>query len=299
MATSAEIGQEALARRRGLLLVALASVIWSTGGLIVRLIEAADTWTIVFWRALFAALFLAAFVLWRERRGTPAAFRAMGWPGLVVALCFAVASTALVVALNLTTVAHTLVIMSTAPFLAALLARPVLGERVRARTWAAMATALCGIALMASDRGGAATLAGDLVACLIAIGLAIATVTIRRHRTVGMTPATCLGATLAALVALPLATPLAVTGQDMVLLVAFGAFQFGAGLAIFVSGARLAPAAEVALVAVLEPILGPLWVWALVGEDPGAAALAGGGIVLAALVVHTLLDTRRRAPPIV
>lgn len=286
-------------RGHGLMLVALAAVIWSTGGLIVRLIDTADTWTIVFWRALFATLFLAAYVVWREGKQAPGLFAAMGRPGLVVAGCFALASTCLVVALSLTTVAHTLVIMSTAPFLAALLARPVLGERVRGRTWAAMAAALCGIAVMASDRGGNASLVGDLVAGLIAIALAIATVTIRRHREVRMTPATCLGAATAALVALPLASPLVVDGHDMALLVVFGAFQFGAGLAIFVTGARLAPAAEVSLVAVLEPILGPLWVWALIGEDPGARALAGGAIVLAALVLHTLLDARRRAPPIV
>jgi drug/metabolite transporter (DMT)-like permease len=284
---------DATAQRRGLALVALAALIWSTGGLIVRSLEVADVWTTVFWRSAFAALFLVAYIAWRERGRTFAAFRDMGRPGLVVALCFAGASICLVVALNLTTVANTLVIFSTAPLFAALFGRLWLGEPVRRQSWLAMLGAVCGVAIMVSDSFSRGSLAGDLFALGTAIGLAVATVTIRARRELRMTPATCLGTILAALVALPLATPLAVTGGDFGLLFVFGAGQLGLGLALFASGARLAPAAEVALVAVLEPVLGPLWVWALLGEHPGGAGLLGGGLVLGALVLHSALDLRR------
>lgn len=285
----------------GLMLVGAAALIWSTGGLIVRLLDSVDTWTTVFWRSFFAALFLAGFILLREGRGMAGLFRDMGRPGILVGVCFAVGSASLVIALNLTSVAHTLVILSTAPLVAALLARVVLGETVRRRTWLAMAAALVGVAVMVSDTGGRSSLAGDLVAAVIACAIATATVTIRRHRGVRMTPAACLGATLAALVALPLASPLAANGHDMGLLVVFGALQFGGGMALYVTGARMAPAAEVSLIALLEPILGPVWVWLALGHNPGTAGLIGGGTVIAALVVHTLLDLRsaRPAPPVV
>lgn len=284
---------EPAAQRRGLALVALAALIWSSGGLIVRSLELADVWTTVFWRSAFAAVFLIAFIAWRERGGALRVFRAMGWPGLLVGFCFAGASICLVVALNLTTVANTLVIFSTSPLFAALIARLWLGERVRRQSWLAMLGAVCGVAIMVSESFARGSLGGDLFAFGTAIGLAVATVTIRAKRELRMTPATCLGTILAALVALPLAAPLAVTGGDFALLFAFGALQLGLGLALFASGARLAPAAEVALVAVLEPVLGPLWVWALLDEHPGTAGLIGGGLVLAALLLHSALDLRR------
>jgi drug/metabolite transporter (DMT)-like permease len=115
-----------------------------------------------------------------------------------------------------------------------------------------------------------------------------------------MTPAACLGAAIGAGVALPLAESLSVEVGDMGLLALFGGCQLGLGLALFTAGARLVPAAEAALIAVLETILGPLWVWLLFAEDPGAPAIVGGVIVLAALTLHTLMDLRqvRSVPPL-
>ncbi|MEX1206896.1 MAG: DMT family transporter [Dongiaceae bacterium] len=287
---------DAASHRRGLALVAVAALLWSTGGLIVRSLDAADVWTTVFWRSVFAALFLVLFIAARDRSKAVQAFRAMGFPSLVVGVCFATASIGLVVALNLTTVANTLIIFSTSPLIAAVLGRVLLGERVRGRSWVVMTAALLGIAVMVSDSFARGSVAGDLIAFVVAGAAAVATVTIRKNRDVRMTPATCLAAVIAALLALPLAAPLSVTGADFGLLFVFGAIQLGAGLALFVTGARLAPAAEVALISVLEPILGPVWVWAFLGENPGTFALIGGGIVLSALAIHTALDLRAARP---
>ncbi|WP_119458286.1 DMT family transporter [Rhodospirillaceae bacterium SYSU D60014] len=291
---AASAGEAAL-QRRGLLLVAGAATVWSSGGLIVRGIEA-DPWTTILWRSIFGALFLLGFIAIRDRGRTLDLFRRMGGPGLVVALCFATASTGFVIAVNLTTVANTLIILSTSPLLAALLGRVLLGERVRARSWIAMTAAFFGIAIMVSNSFARGSAAGDLVAFVIAMAFAVAIVTTRRQREVRMTPATCLAAVFAALFALPFAAPLAVSASDMGLLVLFGAVQFGGGLVLFTAGARLAPAAEVALVSVLETILGPVWVWLFLGENPGVPALIGGVIVLAALAVHTALDLRQTRP---
>jgi drug/metabolite transporter (DMT)-like permease len=275
------------------MLVACAAIIWSTGGLIVRSLELADMWTTVFWRSLFAAGFLAGFIAFRERERSLALFRAMGIPGVIVGGCFAAASVSLVVALNLTSVANTLIVLSTSPMIAAILGRALLGETVRVRAWITMGVALLGVVIMVSDSFARGSIYGDLIAFLIALSLAVATVTIRMHPEIRMTPAVCIGTTAAAIVALPLATPMMVTGGDFSLLLAFGAIQLGGGLALFVSGARLAPAAEVALISLLEPILGPIWVWAMVGEYPGLATLIGGGLVLAALAVYLAVDLRR------
>lgn len=296
---NAGIAPDAAARVRGLALVAASAVIWSSGGLIVRSLETADSWTTILWRSLAAAAFLFLFMLARDGRAAPGLFLRMGQAGLFVGACFACASISLVVALSLTSVANVLVIMSASPLLAAVLSRVFLGEAVRPRTWAAIAATMAGIALMVSDSWARGAAAGDLLAMLISLATAAAIVVMRRHSEVRMTPAMCTATLIAAAAAAPFASPLAV-GGDLPLLLLFGAGQLGLGLAMFASGARLAPAAEVALLATLEPILGPLWVWLVLAEQPGAAALAGGSVVLAALLLHTALDFRRRrpAPPI-
>lgn len=281
------------ARQRGVFLVAAAAICWSSGGAIVRMLET-DPWTTVFWRSFFGAVALLAFILWRDRGRTVALFRDMGWPGIAVAVCFATASTCFVYALTLTTVANILIIQSTAPFIAAVLGRFLLDERVRLQGWITILAALAGVVIMVSDSVQRGSFMGDLLAGIIALSFSTAVVIVRRHSEVRMTPATCLAATIAGVVALPLAAPLAVSAQDMGLLALFGAGQLGVGMVLFMTGARLIPAAEAALLSVLETILGPIWVWIFFAENPGEHAILGGLIVLAALIVHTLLDLRRQ-----
>ena len=291
-ATAAPVDPLGAARRNGLALVTLSALIWSTGGLIVRLLGDLNSWTVVFWRSSFAAAFLICFMLVRDGRGTGALFRRMGLPGLIVALCFATASIALIVALNLTSVADALIIMSSAPLAAALLGWAVLGERPGPYAFLAIFACMAGVAIMVSGARGHGTLAGDLVAMLIALGYGTAIVTMRRHPGIRMTPAVFTGTGIAALAMLPLASPMAPTLPQFTLLLVFGAAQLGLGLAIFVTGARMAPAADVALVSTLEPILGPLWVWLVIGEAPGLAALTGGSIVIAALIGYTVVTRK-------
>ena len=276
-------------------MVTVAALLWSTGGLIIRLLDT-DVWTTVFWRSAFAALFIFAFIAWRDGRNAPALFRAMGLPGIVVGCCYASASTAFVAAVNLTSVANTLVLYSTSPLIAAILAWVLLGERIKPLSWLAMLIAVGGVALMVSGEGGRSSLAGDVLALGIALAHSVATVIIRRQRHVRMVPAMALAMLMATLIAGTQASPGAVGATDFAILIAFGSIQLGSSLAIYSTGARLAPAAKVALLCLLEPVIGPLLVWAMLGDHPGVFALAGGAIVLAALVLHFVVDQRKAKP---
>ncbi|MGB8314177.1 MAG: DMT family transporter, partial [Aestuariivirga sp.] len=139
MSTAAEriaTGDHLANRRRGILLVAGSAIVWSFGGTIARFITVDDSWTVVFWRSIFAALFLLGFMLWRDGpRGTVALFRGMGLAGLGVALCFAVASSSFVVALGYTTVANILLMQAGVPLIAALLTWILFHEKISAATW--------------------------------------------------------------------------------------------------------------------------------------------------------------------
>jgi drug/metabolite transporter (DMT)-like permease len=282
--------------RLGVLLVAGAAIAWSFGGTIARFIGEPDAWTIVFWRSLFAASFLLLFMLWRDGpRATVQMFRGMGWAGLGVACCFGIASSSFVIALQHTTVANILLIQAAAPLFAALLAWALFRERVNVATWIAIAAVICGVAIMVSASfSGQVSPVGDGLALLITVLFSSAIVITRHHPEVRMTPAVCLGTSMAAVAAFFLSGGLAVTTPDLIWLVLFGAVNLGAGLAMFVTGARLVPAALAALVSTLEPVLGPVWVWLIHGEVPGIRTLVGGGIVFGALLTHILNDWRRR-----
>jgi drug/metabolite transporter, DME family len=277
------------AARRGALLVACAATCWSSGALITRLV-ATGPWTTSLWRSLFASLFLALVLRIVWGRGIIAHWRHGGLPVLAVAVCMAVSSTCFILSLALTSVANTLILMSTGPYVAGLLGWLLLGERVAPRTWLTMGVALAGAVVMVSHSYTPGAMVGDLLAIVMAGSFATATVLVRRHPEIQMAPAAVLATLITGLVALPLADPLDTAPRDLALLAFFGVGQFGAGFLLFMTGARLIPAAQSSLIGMLETVLGPLWVWLVLSERPGAASLAGGALILAALLANTLVD---------
>lgn len=278
--------------RHGLAQVTGGVVLWSGGGLLARL-AGTDSWTILCVRSIFACLFLLTFIAIRERGRVVESFRALGWPGLLVACLFTTASTSFMTALPHTTVANILFMQAMAPFVAGVLGWLLMRERVAGHTWIAMLAALAGIGVMVSGSISAGRGFGDLLAVVMTVCTAGAIVIMRRHREIDMTAAACLATGFAIVIAFPLATPTSVTWTGFGILAVFGCVQMGCGLTLVMAGSRRIPAAETALLTVLESILAPLWVWLALKENPGPAALAGGAIVLAALVIHTLIDFRR------
>jgi drug/metabolite transporter (DMT)-like permease len=272
--------------RKGQLFVALGAVAWSTAGLLQRDLSL-GTATQLAGRALFALVSLLAFVaISRPDGGMVAAFRRVGRAGLVTAGCMAVASSTFLIALNHTSVAHVLFILALAPLVAALLARVALGERVSAQTCMAMLIALVGVVVMLGGGGGGGLL-GDGLAIVTTLAFAASIVITRHQREISMAPASCISQLLVLLLALPFAHPGSAGARDLVLLVLLGAGQIALGLALMTTGARLIPAAQTALIGLLEVVLGPIWVWLAYAEQPGTATLVGGAIVVVGIVVQT------------
>jgi drug/metabolite transporter (DMT)-like permease len=272
-------------RRRGQLFVALAAVAWSTAGVLQRELSV-DTTTQLAGRALFACVALLGFVALASRGDTARAFRSMGLAGLAVAVCTAVASGSFIIALNHATVANVLFMQAVAPIAAALLAWTALGESITRRAAAAMGVALLGVALMVGGPGSGG-LIGVGASFVMTLAFAAGIVITRHKREVSMAPAICLSQLLVLLVAAPFADAGSVTERDLGLLVLLGVGQMGLGLAFITVGARLIPAAEVALITLLEVVLGPLWVWIALSEEPPLTTIVGGVVVILAVVIQT------------
>ena len=267
-------------------MVALAAVVWSTAGVMQRQLSVGVA-VQVGGRAVFAAAAVAVYVAITERGRVVEACRSVGVAGVGFASCVAVASGSFMVALNHASVAQVLFIQSIAPVLAALLGRAVLGERLSARTVVAMAVALLGVGIMVGSPGGGSAL-GDGLSVLMAFAFAGAIVIARYRRDVSMAPAVCLAQLMLLVVAAPfaLAGGISLGASDVLWLALLGAGQIGLGLILLTIGARLIPAAQVALISLLEVVLGPLWVWLAVDERPSAATIVGGAIVVAAVVLQ-------------
>ncbi len=273
-----------------------APVLGSTAGVVTRHIERATPFEQVFWRSLFASVFVAMTLFIFMKRNPWRAVRAAGWPGLLSSVLWGVMFTAFMLALSLTTTANTLVVMSISPLLTVLLARLMLSDPVALRTWFAAAAAGAGIAWMFGaglSAQDARHLSGMLVALAIPFASAINVVTLRAAAgRLDLVPALALGGAMACAISLPFAFPFSATPRDLALLAFLGLFQLGLPCMLVVIASRSLLAPEIALLGLLEVLLGPLWAWLGAGEIPANATLAGGAIVLLALVSNELAGIR-------
>ena len=237
---------------------------------------------------MMVGLSVASAVLAR----TPRVLTEIGRWGVVVAILFGIQTALFITSITNTSVANTLVVMSAAPLFAAIWARLFYGEPVGIRMWLVIAVAMAGVVFMFSASVGSGSLGGDLAAVGAAAAFGAEFVIIRRHRDVNMVPAMGLGGLVAAALALPLAAPTAVTAGDLGYLATSGFLVLPLGFGLLAVAPRYLPGAEVGLITLLETILGPLWVWLAIGEEPGVRTLIGGAIVVGTLAVNTALLLR-------
>jgi drug/metabolite transporter (DMT)-like permease len=232
---------------------------------------------------------MAGILVCTRRREAWAVVRTAGWPGVLSGLMFCTMFTCFMLAVTRTTVANALVVNSLYPVFAALLSALVLGTRLKAYTWIAIGAAAGGMAFMfASGLGDG--LSGTLIAFAVPVAGAVNVVTLRKWgRNVDLIPAVLLGGLFSALVTLPFALPFEASAHDIAWLAALGMFQLALPCSLLVMASRYLPPAEVALLTLLEAVLGPLWAWLGVGETPGTATLVGGGIVLLAIAGNELI----------
>jgi drug/metabolite transporter (DMT)-like permease len=274
-------------------LVVLATVFWSTAGFFTRLIPL-DSWGLLFWRGLLAALLCAVVLAWQFRASPLAVLRGFNRLALSYSIVAAFAMSLYLGALRLTTVAHVTVIYTTIPFLSAAVAWVVLGERASRAALVASAVASVGVALTVGGGWGEGDVLGDVLAFLMTLVSAGLIVISRGWPALPMLPIAGVSAGLSAVMALPFTAVAVPSGPDLVNLTLFALTNIVLGLALFMRGARHIPAVDSALITALEGPLGPLWVFLAFGETPRLATIVGGALVVGAVVVHVVMEERAR-----
>lgn len=294
-----------MTHRRAVALMILVTLMWSIAGVVTRHLDAARSFEVNFWRSLFNAVGLLTALL--AMRG-PTFWRSLvqaRWPVWVSSVCWGIMYTAFMIALTLTTVANVLVTLAIGPLITALFARIFLGHRLPARTWLAIGLGCTGIAWMFGHEAAAGvSLTGTLVALAVPLAAAVnwtllQSVSKQKDSAESgplpdMLPAILVGALLSAFATLPMAWPLQASTHDLGLLALLGVVQLAIPCLLVVRLSRQLPAAEIALLGLLEVLFGVTWAWLGAGEQPSAATLTGGAMVIGALVLNEMLELRQR-----
>jgi drug/metabolite transporter (DMT)-like permease len=264
----------------------------STSGIALRIIEQANGWQILFYRSISLSVTILLILVFQKRSRFFDEFRGLGWNDFLLAVFLGTGFVAYVFALLYNTVANALFIFSCAPFIAGFLGWILLGERVATRTWFAIGVAMVGLAVMVVSELTVSHYLGTLLALWIPISYAASIIAVRRSKRDNMLVALCLAGIVAGGLSAIFVTDYVLTSRDLIISLYLGVFQVGVGFTLVVLGSRYVPAAQVGLLALVEPILAPVWAWMGVGEVPGKATIVGGTIIFLAIFSDGILNIK-------
>jgi drug/metabolite transporter (DMT)-like permease len=283
---------------QAIFLMIIAATLWSMAGVLTRHLDAARDFEVTFWRSVFAAVYVGAALLWQHKSQAVPRLISVGRYGVVSGAMWAIMFSCFMIALTMTTVANTLIVMSVSPLLTALFARIFLHQQIPVRTWLAIVVASGGMVWMFIDgfaQLDARGLAGMIVAMGVPLAASVNVISMKKGgHAVDLIPAVLIGGVLSALAMLPMALPFQASVHDLLILALLGFFQLGFPCMLMVRAARSLSAPELSLLALLEVLLGPIWVWLGAGEVPANATLMGGAVVLGALIFNELAAMRKR-----
>jgi drug/metabolite transporter (DMT)-like permease len=275
-------------RRKAILFLVLAAVLWSTGGFMIK----ASDWqpvSILAGRCIFSVMILLIYLRRFPTRWT-------GWR-LVAAAGHVTTSFLFVTSTKLTTAANAIFLQYTAPIYIVLLGIWFLRERPTRTDWLSMGTIFAGMALFFGDKLSLNGLHGNLLAILSGVSMAVMTVALRAQK--DGTPAESI--LMGQLVMMALGAPSVLkeswTLKNWLIILYLGIFQIGIAFLFFTSAIKHVPAIEATLISTLEPVLNPVWVFLFIGEEPGRFALLGGLIVLAGVALNAVGGARVQPEP--
>ena len=283
--------------RNSAIMVIVCGILWSTAGVGVRYITDASGWHIVFFRSVSLVLTILTVLAWRHRGDLVTPLKATNRLSFLAGIFLGASFFGNIFALLHTSVANVTFLLSTSPFIAALLGWLILGERVKKRTWVAIALTSIGVSIMVGHGLSGNGMIGMGFAFMMAVCYAAFSTVMRHGRDGDMLPSVIIGGLFSMSVAAFAIDDFGISLADLAICLALGCFQMGIALVLFVNGAKHIPVAELTLLTMLEVILSPIWVWLLFDEHPGYWTLVGGSVIMLGVVVQAIGARRRHPQP--
>ena len=274
---------------KGVAMLVASGLCLSISGIGLRNIESADGWQILFYRSIAFTLTVFLYMLLRKDITIKESFTNIGANDILLGLFQGTGFVAFVFALLHTTVANALFIFSAAPLVAAVLGWWVLKEAVPGRTWVAISIAMVGLMVMVGGGIAGGRYLGNLIALWVPISYAVTVILIRRSKKIHMLPALCIAGVVTAVISVCFVTDFKISLNDFSISMLLGVFEIGLGFILMVLGARFVPAAQVGLLALVEPLFAPIWVWWGIGEIPSTFTILGGLLIFLAILSDGLV----------
>ena len=272
----------------GSILVFLGACILSFGGLIVKSFEGATLWQILFWRQFFFIIVVTLFLLITYKSKIFHAFYKSGLPGVLGGIVLACGFCSYVFAMYNTTVANTNFIIQTQTIFLAIFGYFFLKEKISKITMASIIIAFAGIILMVGNSLSPGQLSGNLVAFIMPISFAFLILIVRKYPEIDMVPLQLTAGAVAMIIGFMLSPEIIISKHDIFLGFLAGFLQLGFGFILITIGARSTPAAFVGIIMLTEAVLGPLWAWLFINENPPFIVLIGGSVVIIAVLLQFL-----------
>ena len=270
----------------GPFLVFLGACTLSFGGLIIKSFEGANLWQILFWRSVFFSIVVLFFLLLNYKKNFFNSIYKIGLPGFFGGIVLSCGYAGYVFAMYNTTVANANFIIQTQTIFLAIFGYIFLKEKISILTISSIILAFSGIFLMLGGSLNSGQMIGNIAAFIMPISFAVLILTVRKYPNIDMIPLQLIAGIGAIILGYLFSSQIIVSSYDIFLGFIAGFFQVGLGFIFITIGAKTTPSALVGIIMLTEAILGPLWAWLFINETPPLVVLAGGSIVLFAVVLQ-------------
>jgi|TARA_B100001093_G_scaffold441722_1_gene443032 drug/metabolite transporter (DMT)-like permease len=279
-------------QQKGSLLAFIAVMFITPDSLFIRLSNV-DTWGLVFYRGIipFFTVFLGMLLIYKLNF-----FKLLfnsGYHGVIYICTFSLTNITFVVSIQNTNVANTLVMIATAPMLSAILGSIFLKEPPDKKTWISIIVTFLAIIYIFFDSLKLGNFYGDILGFITAIGLAVGAVTIRSAKSKNLVPAAVVGKLFVAMFALLFIESFVLAENDLIIVPLMCILCVAIPFVLVTIAPRFIPAAEVNLFFLLETIIGPIWVWLIIKEQPSLETLQGGVVIIATITIHSFLKLKK------
>ena len=272
----------------GPLLVFLGACSLSFGGLIVKSFEGATLWQILFWRTVFFLIIISLYLIITYKKQVFRSFYNLGFPGFIGGFVLSFGFCGYVFAMYNTTVANANFIIQTQTIFLAIFGYLFLKEKISKLTLVSIGLAISGIILMVGTSLSSGQMSGNIAAFIMPISFAILILIIRKYPNVDMVPLQLVAGIIAMTIGYMIAGKIIISYYDIYLGFLAGFFQLGFGFILITIGARRTPSALVGIIMLTEAVLGPLWAWLFINEQPPTMVLIGGCVVIIAVLLQFL-----------